>query len=96
MMNQTVINKIESILKKTFNPIHLKVQDDSAKHRGHAGAQKGGGHFQVEIVADVFEGKTLLKRHRAVQEALKDLFGGEIHALQLKTISPAEWENTKK
>ncbi len=95
-MSQQVMNKIESILRKTFSPIHLKIQDDSARHRGHVGAQQGGGHFQVEIVADVFEGKNLLERHRAVKEALKDLFGAQMHALQLKTLSPLEWDSTKK
>ncbi len=90
-MSQPVMTQIESILRKTFNPIYLKVQDDSARHRGHAGAQKGGGHFQVEIVSKAFEGKSLLERHRAVKEALRALFGKEVHALQLKIKSPSEW-----
>ncbi len=100
-MSQSVLDEIESILRKTFNPIHLKVKDDSAGHRGHAGAmqagaKKGGTHFKVEIVADVFEGKSLLERHRAVKEALKEFFGEQIHALQLKAMNPSEWENIKK
>ncbi len=94
-MSQNRGSVIESILRKTFNPIHLKVQDDSARHRGHTGARQTEGksgetHFQVEIVAEAFEGKSLLERHRAVKEALKDLFETGLHALQLKTLSPRE------
>jgi BolA protein len=54
--------------------------------------KRGEDIFQVEIVAQTFEGQTLLDRHRAVKSALKDLFGAEMHALQLKTLSPSEWK----
>lgn len=101
-MSQNVQQQIESILRETFSPIYLKVQNDSARHRGHAGAMQTEGnpkgplrgigetHFQVEIVAEVFEGKSLLERHRAVNEALKELLRQQVHALQIKTLSPSE------
>ena len=86
--------KIESILRERFQPLHLELNDDSAKHAGHPGATSGGGHFDLLIVSERFEGRTLLERHRMVNEALGDLIGGEIHALALRTIPPSEWRKS--
>jgi stress-induced morphogen len=53
----------------------------------------GGDHWQVIIVSPAFEGKGLLEQHRMVNEALKEQLGDQrIHALALKTYSPAQWE----
>jgi len=85
-----VREQIESILRGRFQPTQLEILDDSARHAGHAGAASGGGHFEVLIVSAEFEGKTLLDRHRMVNEALRKMIGREIHALGLKTLSPSE------
>jgi acid stress-induced BolA-like protein IbaG/YrbA len=53
----------------------------------------GGDHWQVIIVSAAFEGKGLVEQHRIVNEALKEpLADQRIHALALKTYSPAQWE----
>jgi acid stress-induced BolA-like protein IbaG/YrbA len=53
----------------------------------------GGDHWQVIIVSSAFEGKGLLEQHRIVNEALREpLADQRIHALTLKTYSPAQWE----
>lgn len=49
-----------------------------------------GVHFEATVVADAFEGKSSLARHRMVYAALGSLMGGEIHALALTTLTPAE------
>ena len=85
-----VRERIEAILRGRFQPARLEIRDDSAAHAGHAGAASGGGHFDILIVAAEFEGKSLLDRHRLVNEALRDLIGREIHALALKTRAPSE------
>jgi len=82
---------LETILRERFRPAHLEIRDHSARHAGHAGAAAGGGHFEVVIVAAAFEGRPLLDRHRMVHEALRDLIGGSVHALGLRTIAPTEW-----
>jgi acid stress-induced BolA-like protein IbaG/YrbA len=52
----------------------------------------GGDHWQVIIVSSAFEGKGLVEQHRIVNEALKEpLADQRIHALALKTYSPAQW-----
>ena len=53
----------------------------------------GGDHWQLIIVSPIFEGKGLLEQHRIINEALKEpLADQRIHALALKTYSPAQWE----
>lgn len=53
----------------------------------------GGDHWQVIVVSTAFEGKGLIEQHRLVNEALKEPMADQrIHALSLKTYSPAQWE----
>jgi len=53
----------------------------------------GGDHWQVIIVSPAFEGKGLLEQHRLVNEVLEAEIGDQrIHALALKTFTPAQWE----
>ena len=47
-------------------------------------------HFQAVIEAEVFAGKPTLARHRMVYAALGGRMGGEVHALSLRTLTPAE------
>jgi acid stress-induced BolA-like protein IbaG/YrbA len=49
-----------------------------------------GVHFEALIVHAAFQGKLPLARHRMVYACLGDRMGGEIHALALKTLTPAE------
>jgi stress-induced morphogen len=53
----------------------------------------GGDHWQLIVVSPAFEGKGLIEQHRLVNEALKEPLGDQrIHALSLKTFSPAQWD----
>ena len=49
-----------------------------------------GVHFEARVVSDAFQGKLPLARHRMVYATLGSLMGNEIHALSLKTLTPAE------
>jgi stress-induced morphogen len=49
-------------------------------------------HFQVRVVSQLFEGKTMINQHRLVKTVFdKDIASGDLHALSLKTFTPAEW-----
>lgn len=87
----TTAGRIERILRERLDPIYFELRDESHKHAGHAGAASGGGHYRVKIVAAAFEGQPLLERHRSINEALRELFGRQIHALALRTLAPSEW-----
>lgn len=84
--------EIERTLRAALDPAHFEIRDDSAKHVGHRGATSGGGHYHVLVVSGAFEGRSLLDRHRMVNDALKGMFGEKIHALGLTTLDPGQWE----
>ncbi|ORZ37858.1 bola-like protein-domain-containing protein [Catenaria anguillulae PL171] len=80
-------------------PTHLEILDDSSKHAGHA-AMKGLNavetHFRVTIVSEAFKGKTLIQRHRMIYDMLGDELRAGLHALQLKTKTPEEYEKDQQ
>ncbi|MEM9689831.1 MAG: BolA/IbaG family iron-sulfur metabolism protein [Pseudomonadota bacterium] len=47
-------------------------------------------HFEAIVIAADFEGKRPLARHQMVYATLGELMGGEIHALSIKALTPAE------
>ena len=71
---------------------------DTIKHlieQGLPGARANvqgddGVHFEATVVSEAFAGKLPLARHRLVYATLGERMGGEIHALALKTLTPAE------
>ena len=82
---------IDNKLRKRFAPSRLSIEDESGRHRGHAGwREEGETHFRVEIVSDAFEGRSRVARQRLVYDALKDELAGGVHALALTTLTPAE------
>lgn len=84
------VEQIRVRLEAEFDPSHLQVKDQSHLHAGHAGARDGMGHFEVTIVADAFEGKSRIQRHRLVYAALGTLMQTDIHALKINAFSPGE------
>ncbi len=81
---------IRTTLTNALQPEFLEIIDDSAAHAGHAGARNGGGHFHVNIVAEAFQGKSLVQRHQLVYQALGELMKHEIHALGINALTPSE------
>lgn len=88
MQKLKVADEIHARLSEAFAPRHLIVEDESEKHRGHAGYPEGGqSHFRVTLSADAFAPMSRIQRHRAVHAALGKELIGRIHALALQ-ISP--------
>ena len=83
--------RLESVLTRAFSPTLLRVQDDSARHAGHAGAREGGEtHYNVLLVSPAFQGMSRVARSRAVHAALEAEFAGGLHALALTLRTPEE------
>ncbi|MEX3582131.1 MAG: BolA family protein [Burkholderia sp.] len=59
----------------------------------HLEVEGDGQHFFTTIVSAEFEGKRPIQRHQLVYAALGDRMKQEIHALSMKTLTPAEWQN---
>ena len=57
----------------------------------HLEVEGDGRHFFATIVSAEFEGKSRVLRHQRVYAALGDRMREQIHALSMKTLTPAEW-----
>jgi BolA protein len=77
-------------LQEKFAPLSCEIENESAKHAGHAGAAGGGGHFRLRLVSAVFEGRNRITRHRLVYDCLRDMMDTDIHALTIIALAPAE------
>ena len=57
----------------------------------HLDVEGDGRHFFATIVSAEFEGLLRVRRHQRVYQALGDRMREQIHALSMKTLTPAEW-----
>ena len=85
------VQAIENALRDNLDARHVEIIDQSVFHQGHAGAEGGGGHFQVLVVSERFRGLAPVAAQRLVYEALGDLMVNEIHALSMRTLTPETW-----
>jgi stress-induced morphogen len=51
-----------------------------------------GDHFNAVVISPEFEGKSAIDQQRMVHRALKEIIEGDLHALNLKTFTPAAAE----
>jgi BolA family transcriptional regulator, general stress-responsive regulator len=86
-----IFDAIHDKLTAAFQPTRLEVDDDSARHQGHAGASPGGeSHFNVTIESPAFAGQNKVTRQRMVYRALAEELAGPLHALSVKALAPGE------
>ena len=80
------------------NPTPEQVQQFIAAGLGceHLEVEGDGQHFFATIVSADFDGKNRVARHQRVYQALGDRMRAEIHALSMKTLTPAEWAQQPK
>jgi acid stress-induced BolA-like protein IbaG/YrbA len=72
-------DELRSIIAAGLDCVHLEVEGD-------------GRHWQAVIVSPQFEGKRLIQRHQRVYATLGErMHTDEVHALSMKTFTPAEW-----
>ena len=72
---------VQSFIEKGLACEHVEVEGD-------------GRHFFATIVSAEFEGTSRVARQRRVYQALGDRMREQIHALSMKTLTPAEWAQT--
>ncbi|MET0350732.1 MAG: BolA family protein [Rhizobacter sp.] len=70
--------EVERYIAQGLNCEHLQVEGD-------------GRHFFATIVSAEFDGANRVARHQRVYRALGDRMREQIHALSMKTLTPAEW-----
>ena len=55
-----------------------------------------GRHFEALIVSAAFEGQSRIARHQRVYRALGDRMRQQIHALSMRTLTPAEYRASQQ
>ncbi len=86
-----VTRALRSCLERAFAPERLEIENQSERHRGHAGWDPSGeSHFAVTIVSSLFTGMPRLERQRRVHAALGELLEERIHALSIRALAPSE------
>jgi len=77
---------IEARLQATLQPTTLEVEDQSAAHAGHTGANGlgRGTHFRVAIAAPAFAGLSRVAAHRLVYDALSPFIAAGLHAVAIE------------
>ncbi len=71
--------EVRSFIAAGLTCTHLEVEGD-------------GRHFFATIVSAEFEGLPRVRRHQRVYGALGERMREEIHALSMKTLTPAEYQ----
>ncbi len=56
-----------------------------------------GSHFDAIVIGDIFEGKTMVAQQRMVYATVNEhIANGQLHALSIKTYTPAQWQTASK
>lgn len=72
-------SELQTLIAQGLNCQHIEVDGD-------------GRHWSAVIVSPEFEGKRLIARHQRVYATLgQRMHTDEVHALSMKTYTPAEW-----
>ena len=72
--------ELQAIIAAGLSCEHLHVEGD-------------GRHWYATLVSAEFEGKRLIQRHQRVYATLGEkIKTDEVHALSMKTYTPAEWQ----
>lgn len=77
-MSDPTADDVRGFIAASLPCAHLEVEGD-------------GRHFFATIVSTDFEGLARVRRHQRVYTALGDRMREQIHALSMKTFTPAEW-----
>ncbi len=62
----------------------------------HLEVEGDGRHFFATVVSAEFEGLNRVRRHQRVYAALGERMREQVHALSMKTLTPAEWNADPK
>ena len=79
-----------------MGPDELKRRIEDGIPGSRATVEGADAHFGAVVIAAAFEGKSRIEQHRMIYALFRDeMASQEIHALSLKTCTPAEWETEK-
>lgn len=68
-------SELNDILQQAFPNAQIKITDLAGD----------GDHYALDIKDDCFKDQLLIKQHRMVKEALKNVLDAKLHAITIKT-----------
>jgi acid stress-induced BolA-like protein IbaG/YrbA len=72
------IEAVEQLIRRGIPGAEVQVSGD-------------GSHFDAVVVSEVFEGLSPIKKQRLVMDTVKaQIASGELHALSIRTLTPAQ------
>ncbi|MFC7201934.1 BolA family protein [Haloferax namakaokahaiae] len=81
------IADIEALIESNVEDADATVSRPRTVDENHEDA-----HFAAVVVSPAFEGKSLVQQHQLVYDALGDHMTTDIHAMELKTYTPEEYD----
>lgn len=90
-MNLTRAERIQNQLQ-VLVPVHFELENESDNHAGPKGRET---HFKLLIVSKQFSDQSRIDRQRQIFDLLKAEMQTGLHALSIRALTPAEWENQK-
>jgi BolA protein len=79
--------RIQTEIETRLTPAYFDIQNESHQHAGN----QPDSHFRLVVVSEQFSDKSLLARHRLIQNLLQQERDNGLHALALHTYTPDEW-----
>ena len=77
-------DEIRRLIEDGLDCVHVEVTGD-------------GRHFNAVVVSGEFVGKPTIRQHRLVYATLGERFANDVlHALALRTHTPAQWEQLRR
>lgn len=76
-------SEVEALIAKAFPGAEIRIEGQ-------------GCDLSITVISDLFEGQAMIKQHQGVMAALNEpLVSGRLHAVILKTYTPAQWQAEK-
>ncbi len=80
-----------------MTPEEIKQVLESGIENAEVTVEGDGGHFQVRVVSNQFDGLRAVPRQQLIYGLLGDeITSGALHAIGMKTYTVAEWDKAKK
>lgn len=78
------VNTVEALLRAQLDDCEIRVQGE-------------GNHYDITVVGTVFEGLRPVRKQQLVYAALSEqIADGSIHAVNIRTYTPAQWQEISR
>ncbi|EKF74184.1 toluene-tolerance protein [Alcanivorax hongdengensis A-11-3] len=80
-----------------MNPEEVKALVEAGFEDADVAVEGGGDRFQIRVVSTAFEGMMPVKKQQLVYATINEqIKSNTIHAVQIITFTPAEWEQAQR